>query len=120
MPDDRKRFGVLPNLGPSLASVEFISAEPKTESYQKQDFIVLVLSIAVLVIELVALPQHSRFEHEHRFTEHEHGVFCQLPTNSLPSSLSRRSVQLKATKSRISSSSYSPPRAPYTKSETGP
>ena len=63
--------------------------------------LVLVLSIAVLVIELVALPQHSRFdhEHEHRFTEHEHVVvFCQLPTNQLPSSLSRRSTQLKATK----------------------
>ena len=30
--------------GPTLASVEFISAERTTESYQKQDFIVLVLA----------------------------------------------------------------------------
>ena len=30
--------------GPALASVEFISAERTTESYQKQDFIVLVLA----------------------------------------------------------------------------
>ena len=34
---------------------------------------------------------------------------------SLPSSSSRRSAQRKATKSRISSSSYSPPRTPFTK-----
>ena len=49
--------------------------------------LVLVLSIAVLVIELVALPQHSRFdyENEHRFTEHEHVVvFSKLPTAHCP------------------------------------
>ena len=47
--------------------------------------LVLVLSIAVLVTELVALPQHSRFdhEHEHRFAEHEHVVvFSKLPTDN--------------------------------------
>ena len=49
-PDDRNRFGVLLELGPALASVEFISAERTTESYPKQEFIVLVLSIAALVL----------------------------------------------------------------------
>jgi hypothetical protein len=84
VPEDRNRFGGLPNLAQLSLPSSLSRRSAQLKATQKKDFIVLVLSIAVLVIVLVALAQYSRFdyEHKHRFTEHEHVVVFKLPTDN--------------------------------------
>jgi hypothetical protein len=55
-PADGTRFGVLPELGPALASVEFISAKRTTESYQKTSLTGTRLRVPVFVVDEATSP----------------------------------------------------------------